>query len=60
MIVNEIIAGILALAIGLILHFYGGGLGRPLDLILKIVGIILIVVGAILLIAGFLGYGIIT
>lgn len=60
MIVNEIIGGIIALVIGIILHYYSGSLGKPIDIILKIVGIILVIIGVILIIAGFLGYGIIS
>jgi hypothetical protein len=57
MLINEIIIGIIVLAIGLVLNYFATMAGeRIVVLVLKIVGIILIVIGVILIIAGVLSY----
>lgn len=58
MLTSEIIGGVLALIIGVILNYYSTQIQKPIDVIAKIIGIILIVIGIILIVAGFLSYGI--
>lgn len=60
MITGEIIGGILALVVGVILNYYSTALSKPIDVIAKIIGIILIIVGILLIVAGFLNYVILT
>jgi len=56
MFTTEIIEGVIALIVGIVLYYFSVQLPRPIDIIFKIIGIILIVIGVILVIAGFLSY----
>ena len=58
MFTSEIIEGLIALIVGVVLYYFSVQLPRPIDIIFKVVGIILMVIGIILIIAGFLSYGV--